>query len=426
MAKKAAFIPAFLCCSLIAAKIVFAQAVPEQNDGYYKVNLSPRPYSNMKIPGFIQDIPQEFKDIVALHLPSEQNSAESQIEIIKNQVPNALEPLAVTPENDLTILKLAILNYERKDLSTAETLFENLYNRSTKRIVDENSFFYLGLIAAERQAYQECKYYFEEVLRINKKRTSAYINLGIALLYLKDYKNALVSFELALTIEPFNAIAYFFKGLSIYKNGEPEGALGYFYTANRLKSDDKVFEKWSDSLKERDMKLKFLSFKAFIFPWDPATHYRLGWIYLDYGYIDKAKACFDKALEADSGYTNGLIGLSEVALYKKDFKLAESQLLKIIEISPKESCYVYSLIGRVRIHAQDFEGAETVLNKAIKLDPQEKYSYPHALLGQVYLLENRLKEAQEELAICAATGERSGEVEELEMKVARYKRVYGN
>lgn len=414
------------CLLLILPALIFTQPVFSQQGinpanlyfPVYKTVL----YENKIIPTFVQDVPVGFSDIIALH----QEKIQDPINEINSLVKDAEKALSITPQNDTLLLKLAILYYERKDLGKAEKIFENLVNRSAKHGVDENSFFYLGLIAAERKAYKECKYYFGEVVRMDNKRANAHLNLGITYFYLNDYKRAADSFESALAINPKDAIAYFFTGLIKHKRGEENGAVWDFRWAKKLQPGSSVFNDWPVSSAVPAKELKKLQDRLNKYPHDPGNYYKIGWLYVNYGELDKAESYFRQALDINPRHGNSFFGLSEVYLYRGDFDKAESYAFKILEYEPDLRAFTYGVVGRIRVHKEDYNGAEKILKEAIAIgDPRDTF-YSHALLGQIYLEENKLKEAKEELEECRRIGIKHPEVAELAMKVARYERIYGN
>ena len=171
------------------ASYLSAQPVTQLNNVYFPVYTN-IPYQNKAIPGLVQEIPIQFKDVISLH-QIKLDLKGSQLDKLAKDMENSL---SINPQNDILILKQAILYYEAKKIDKAENIFENLVDRSAKPQIKEDSFFYLGLIAGQRNAYKESKYYFERVIELDKKRTNAYINLGIAYFFLNEYKKATDAF----------------------------------------------------------------------------------------------------------------------------------------------------------------------------------------------------------------------------------------
>ena len=415
----------FIFTVLIAATLFAGAAFGQQSlpaAGAYFTVPGTLLYDNKKIPGFVQEIPGEFKEIILLHRV---NAVQLEPEI-SALIKKTEESLLITPQNDTLLLKRAILEYERKDYVKAEKMFESLVDRSAKPEVDENAFFYLGLIAAERQAYKESKYYFERIIAMNKKRANAYINLGISLFFLKEYDKATDAFESVLILRPNDPVVYFYRGLISYsKNNMDKAAVGFRW-AKRLGSEDPMFARWTDSLMENDTRIIDLSIAIKRKPKLLDNYIQLGWLYISYGAVAESESVFSEAPRINATqYWRIYLGLSEVYLYKSDFKRAEGYALKAIEISPWNEGSIDALIGRIRIHAKDYKGAEDMLKQSILLRPAQEAFYSHALLGQVYILENKIKEAEQELEACRKTGARHPEIDELEMKIARYKRING-
>ncbi len=401
---------------------------PVVKPGNYFAVYSSILYEQKQIPGFIQEIPVEFKDIVSLHT----TGIDARISTINKMIGNTENALAITPENDILMFKLAILYYERKDYVKAEKMFENLVNRSAKRKIDEDASYYLGLIAAQRKAYKECKYYFEEVLRLNKRRLNGYVNLGISFFYLGNYNKSREQFETALILQPEDPISYFYKGLINYKSGKTKTAVAEFRWADRLKPNDPIFEKWTDSIMEDDGRIPMYLLAIETKPEEARNYVELGLVYVEYGELALAQTYLDKALamkkndRSDRAWIiDAYDGLSEVYLFKKQFDRAQSIILKIFEYShsAEAESFVYSAIGRIWFHAQKYDRAEEYIRKALEKSQPKKDYYSRALLGQLYILQDKLEDAEDELVKCRSSGVKHPEIDELEMKIARYKRL---
>ena len=158
-------------------------------------------------------------------------------------------------------------------------------------------------------------------------------------------------------------------------------------------------------------------------PNDPLDLCSLGRFYIGYGEIKKAELYFKQALAKNRAYWHGYTGLSEVYLYKNEFKKAEEEALKVLNYAPELKGHVYSIIGRIRFHAQDYSGAEAMLNKSIENNDPSRAYYAHALLGQLYIREGKLKDAEEELVRARSSQKDHAEIDELAMKIERYKRI---
>ncbi len=374
-------------------------------------------YKNTVIYGFKEDpLDENFQETkTAQGTPFGDQNGEVEKKLVETQ-----QALEITPDNDELSYKLALLYYNKKDFEYAKERFEQLIDRSAKNIVKENSFFFLGLIAAKQENYQGAKYYFSEAVRINKKNYNAYINLGIVAFLLKDQKTAGESFYEVLRFKK-DEVAYFYMGLVKYEHGRKELAAADLKSAKALKNDH-VIEEWLDKMLKEDERYQNLLINP-LGRLDQAKFYdELGWLYLDYGKTEKARASFEKAIEVDPAYWMAYGRLSEVYLYEGDFRKAEEYAFKVIDVDSSKIGLVYSAVGRIRVQAGQWAEAKTILKKAVEVSTIYEEWYPRALLGQVYVAEGDIEKAEKELGYCQRHGFEGSEVAELDLKIQRYKR----
>ena len=393
-----------------AQQIMMAQYVPV----FQTMDLGGKP-----IPGFIQDIPVGFSDIVQLH----DKGAIPKPAAIKPLLDATEKELSITPENDDLYFKKGILLFENGDLDQAEKVLERVIDRSSKPEIKQDAFFYMGLISAKRAAYKESAYYFQRCIDINNKRINAYINLGIAFFYLGDYEKSTDMFETALILRPEDPIVYFYRGLISFKKGDMEKAATGFRWAKHFRMDDPTYNNWTSHVMQQDKRIGQFNESIAGNPTNPYNYAELGWIYINYGEVQKAGANFTKAVELDGKSWRALEGMSEYYLYKGDFKLAEDYMLKAVAAAPENGSILYGAIGRIRYHAGNYAGTEESLNKAISVSAPGQDYYARALLGQLYVRQGNVIKAKEQLAICDKIGVNHPEVEELRMKIARFERL---
>lgn len=113
----------------------------------------------------------------------------------------------------------------------------------------------------------------------------------------------------------------------------------------------------------------------------------------------EARAAFIRALELAPGSFDALGGLTYLDLAAGDVAGARARLDGIIARG-KASPAVLMLAARTCLAGRDVRSAEALLRRAIDAEPTLLTAY--ALLGQVYLLQNRLDDARREYTALAA------------------------
>jgi tetratricopeptide (TPR) repeat protein len=351
------------------------------------------------------------------------NFQEPVVEAIKKERPGVPSSLTdITPKNDEDILKFAILQFRNQDYEKSEELFEQLVNRSSKIPVKENAFFYLGLIAAKHQHFKDSRYYFSEVVRYNPDNYFGFINLGLADFLLENYEEAKISFLQALAIQKNEHIAYFYLGLIKYKLGLSREASADLRWAKRFK-DDHVVESWLDKMMKDDERYQTLQETAARPVFDQAQYFAArGWLYLDYGKLEEAKANFKKALEINPGQIYAVGGFSEAYLLEGNYSQSEDYAFMVLALDPNQMAMVYSSVGRIRMHAGRWTDAEEILNKAIDVSSPKEECYPRVLLGQVYVEQDQIDKALKQYHYCNGQPGHNPEIEELELKINQFNR----
>ncbi|MEM7179827.1 MAG: tetratricopeptide repeat protein [Spirochaetota bacterium] len=92
--------------------------------------------------------------------------------------------LKIQPNDVESLLQLADLEYARRNLPEAESLFRRVIKATPGDAYTESAYINLGIILDESQRYDEAVYAFQKAIQINSQNADAYYNLGIA------YKNA--------------------------------------------------------------------------------------------------------------------------------------------------------------------------------------------------------------------------------------------
>jgi tetratricopeptide (TPR) repeat protein len=106
----------------------------------------------------------------------------------------------------------------------------------------------------------------------------------------------------------------------------------------------------------------------------------MGVVYAQYGFYDKAKEQFEKAVSL--GYNQAVINLANIAFLKKDFEEAAKGFEEALESRPDNKNVLLGL-ARARYELGDYDAANTLFLKVKTIDPAlaERYSYLAAKVG---------------------------------------------
>jgi len=107
-------------------------------------------------------------------------------------------------------LRRAVKSYNAKDLVTAETLCLQSLKEYTDNILAHHL---LGEIYLEKGRHAEAAEHFRRTVALYPRFAEGHRKLGMALVFLKDYKNALIAFQQALSFNPKDLDAL--KGLAL-------------------------------------------------------------------------------------------------------------------------------------------------------------------------------------------------------------------
>ena len=110
------------------------------------------------------------------------------------------------------------------------------------------------------------------------------------------------------------------------------------------------------------------------------------------GDLATSKMVLEDALERDpAGIETYFKPLAETCLCLKDWDRA----ISVLEMTQNRTSSVWRDIGMAHVGKGDFEGAEKSYQSAIRIDEgEDDRAFPRLLLGEVYMLQNREKEAE--------------------------------
>src|SRR5436190_2329866 len=187
------------------------------------------------------------------------------------------------------------------------------------------------------------------------------------------------AFAKAIQLDPNLAIAYMYK--SNFDLSVKEG-MDDLTTAKAHLDGASEWEKMYYDLQQTyitndwNKRLEIAKKITAAFPDAARAQVDLGYVYLSGNESDKATEAFQKAIDLDPKWRGGYDGLVNryVGSESKDFKKAETNALKVVELMPKSSNAQISLGDCYRAE-DDLEKAKVAYMNAIELNPDEPVAY---------------------------------------------------
>lgn len=221
----------------------------------------------------------------------------------------------------------------------------------------------LGLIQLERQDATGATASFREVLKLNPRVAAAQLHLSRLQLAQGATREAVELAESALKAAPSNAEAR----LTL--------ARGLIAQRDHARADPMV----AALVKE--------------FPKSAAVHALEGMSLLAKSSLPAARAAYERALAIDASSYAAISGLVAIDMVEKKAPAALARVQGPLKANP-DSVPLLLLASRVLVANGDQAGAERSLRRVVELAPAEMTAY--GMLGQLYVAQQRLDEAQKE------------------------------
>lgn len=218
----------------------------------------------------------------------------------------------------------------------------------------------------------------KKAIKLNGNSTIPFLKLSEIYILLEQPSIALSYTNEALSIDRYDAEAYYLKGVSLLANKDTLGALNNFRVSSSYDSTrymtfmqiGAIYASLNDT-NSRSYYLKALELK----PDDERALFFLGLNYKEASEFDKALEMYSKLVEKHpdnkrSYYNMGYIYLVEY----QDYENAKDMFNKAIEISPGYVEAVFNL-GRTYEAASDYEKAREYYRQALEILP----NYPLAV-----------------------------------------------
>ena len=213
---------------------------------------------------------------------------------------------------------------------------------------------------------------FKEIVNKNPSDGDAFIRLAWQYQNLRNYADALKSFEKAIEVSPDNDRYYFELGVAYKAQAEYVGSEESFKKALSLNPNNaqarfelglcyKLQGKYEDAEKSLNMAVA-------LNPRDSAANFVLGRCYIEQGDYAGAEKIWEKAIEQNPADYVSYVELGRCCMEQGKYGKAVAVLKKGIEFNPQNNPLYFEL-GRCYRKQSEYGMAEAALEKSIKLDP---------------------------------------------------------
>lgn len=222
------------------------------------------------------------------------------------------------------------------------------------------------------------------------KEAEASLRQGIAYMDQGDGQKARESFIKAIEQDPKLGLAY------VFKAGTGMSPKEYVTDMEKAKANlegvtdwEKMYYDYYATFMTSDWnkRLEIVQKIATMYPDAARAQVDLGFTFATGNDIEKARACFRKAVELDPKWTGGYAAMANSYVFTdpKDFKKAEENALKVVELAPASSGAEITLGDCYRAQ-NDLAKARDSYSKAIQLDssfsePYYKKGHANTFLG---------------------------------------------
>jgi protein O-GlcNAc transferase len=294
-----------------------------------------------------------------------------------------------------SLLDEAILLHKKGKLIEAENLYKSILKSSTNNF---GVIHLLGIIKIQLKQFEEATVWLNKAISINPNNHSVFNNLGVCYKELKKYPDALNNFKRAVKIKPdyaeaYNNLAIVYKSLENY-----EEAIKSYNKAIKLKPDyaeahnnlGLVFLK----LKNLEEAKKYFQNAIKLKPNYAEAYYNLGITHNKIGETDKAKEYLEYAIKIKPDYAEAYNYLGTIFLKLEEKNKAKKYFEQAIKL---KSNYVdaYNNLGIVYNELGEIEKAKESLEYAIKL--KSDYAEAYNNISNVYLKLEEIEKAKESL-----------------------------
>jgi tetratricopeptide (TPR) repeat protein len=210
------------------------------------------------------------------------------------------------------------------------------------------------------------------------------------------------AFTKAIQLDPTLAIAYMYRSnFSLSAKAAMDDLANAKKNLSTASDWEKMYYEFQNTFVTNDWnkRLEIAKKIAATYPDAARAQIDLGSTYQAANMVNEERAAFQKAIELDPDWIGGYNALGSSYLFSepKDFKKAEGNALKVVELSPKSSGAQIALGDCYRAE-DDLEKARAAYAKAIELNPDEPVAYSkkghvNSFLGKYDEARNDYREA---------------------------------
>jgi tetratricopeptide (TPR) repeat protein len=279
----------------------------------------------------------------------------------------------------LTLVALGQARYTAEDWKASIDFFSDAISNQNNLLKDhthdlgiDQIYFYRGAAYLQSKDYDAAISDFSNVIRINEKNASAYVNRAIAYRAKLDYILALKDLTQAIQLDSNNVTAYNVRGTIYEVKAQYSIAIQDFTKAISLDAnnyDAYVGRGFAYARKQDyDKALQDLTKILIQYPQNSDLYNYQGFIYLKIKKYDQAIHNFKKAIEIDPNNIYSYLSLGGTYIKKKDYESAVFVLEKAIKIQPNDAL-LHNALGVAYGEKGDYSQALSILNQALKLKP---------------------------------------------------------
>jgi protein O-GlcNAc transferase len=286
----------------------------------------------------------------------------------------------------------AVQLHQQGRLADAKALYEGILKIQPGH---SESLHLLGVIFMDTGSPARAVELIVQAIGIDSQQAVFYSNHGNALLKLKQFNEAIASYEKAIALKPDYANAYYNRGVALSELNQLAAAVSSYDKAIAL------LPNFLGALYNRGIALQALKqFDASIASYDQAiaiqpnfaeAHTNRGNALKDQGKLVEAKSSHDKAIAIRPDYAEAYVNRGAVLQDLKQLDLALASFDKAIVIKP-DFVGAYYNRGVVLQELGQMEAAIASYDKAIAIKPDHVGAYINR--GYVLQFQGRLEEAE--------------------------------
>ena len=325
------------------------------------------------------------------------------IETYTEAIDDYYRVLEINPQMSSPLNNIALIYEELKDYNNAL----EAYNKIIELDPDEALYYSNrgGLYGFKLEDYDKALADFSQAIELEPDNAEYFSKRAI--LYtnnLKDYDNALADISKAIELNPDNEDFLSYRALLYQNNIEnyTEAIAGWYgvleLNPKRQYINFNIAQIYRSVINDYDKALDSYTQEIKLYPNDPISYHMRAYLYEEhFEDYDKALADYSEAIQLAPDNEDYLI--DRAMLYKdhlKEYDKALADYNSLIELDP-ENLINYRNRGMYKNELKRYDEALSDFNLAIKLNPKNKNSYVYFWRANFYLLNNKFKNALEDL-----------------------------